>query len=54
MLQDQLKHFYNVVLSLNRVNDGDNLGFSGSKFQRCLDLYGIGNEFDSHLLELEI
>ena len=41
MLHGQLKHSHNVISFLDRVNDRDDLRFSGSKFQRWLTLYRI-------------
>ena len=50
MLHGQLKHCQNFISFLNRVNDGDDLRFSGSKFQSWLALYGI--EFNPYLFEV--
>ena len=36
MLHEQLKHCHNFISFLNRVNDGDDLRFSGNKFQSWL------------------
>ena len=50
MYHGQLKHCQNFISFLNRVNDGDDLKFSGSKFQSLLALKGI--EFNPYLFEV--
>ena len=41
MLDGHLKHCHNFISLLNRINDGDDLRLSGSKFQSWVALYGI-------------
>ena len=50
MLHGQLKHSHNFISFLNRVNDGHDLRFSGTKFQSLLALQGI--EFNPYLFEV--
>ena len=38
MIQGQLQNSHIFILFLTRVNDGDNLRFSGIKFQSLYDL----------------
>ena len=49
-LQGQSKHFQNLISSLNRVNYGDALKLSRSKFQSWLALLDI--EFNPYLFEV--
>ena len=49
-LQGQSKHFQNLISFLNRVNYGDALKLSRSKFQSWLALLDI--EFNPYLFEV--
>ena len=50
MLHGQLKRSHSFISLLNIVNDGDDLKFSGSKFQSWLALQGI--EINLYLFEV--
>ena len=43
-------HTRSLISFFNRVNEGDDLRFSKSKFQTCLALNGI--EFNPYLFEV--